>query len=238
MYKINIDKIQKAILEKLNKTETEIAKNVVSEVVDVINPIAGVSVATFNTFLSNFDECKINHLLYGLSRGLDMEKQINELYNYVCSSSARAFIVGNIFKETLAAESLKVCVILGYIISKHLDNKSDFTRDELIVCKALENANDYDLENFEILMKNCVREEKDGRKKIIYDIDDPEVISGYELTCEWCVYNRMFTEEVTEWEEITDESPNILDLSTHYYIKKTTDILVDLINDVKQIWDY
>ena len=69
---------------------------------DVINPACGIFVTTFNTFLSKFDELKINYLLFGLSKGLDMERQINELYNYVCSSSARAFIV-------------------GYIISKHLD---------------------------------------------------------------------------------------------------------------------
>ncbi len=38
-----------------------------------------------------------------------MEKQINELYNYVCYSNARALAVGNILKETLISESLKVC---------------------------------------------------------------------------------------------------------------------------------
>ena len=61
---------------------------------------------------------------------------------------------------------------------------------------------------------------EDSRKKIIYDTNDLEIISKYELACEWCVYNRMFTEETTECDEITDEDQGILDLYTHYLMNK------------------
>ncbi len=128
---------------------------------------------------------------------------------------------------------------MGYIISKHLKNNSDFTRDELIVCKALENANDYDLENFEKLMKNCIKKKRDGGIRIKYDSTDLKDIIEYELTCDWCVYNRIFrvkTTDLTNFEDMDEEDAECLELSTYYCPRETSNVLVGLIDDVKQIW--
>ncbi|MEE0093100.1 MAG: sugar transferase, partial [Collinsella aerofaciens] len=45
-------------------------------------------------------------------------------------------IVANLFKQTVNAECPKVCVIYGLILANHLETLTEFTHEELIVCKA------------------------------------------------------------------------------------------------------
>ena len=61
--------------------------------------------------------------------------------------------IANLFKQTVAAECPKACIIYGLILASHLDSDTKFTYDELIVCKAL------------VYVCVCVRErERDGVK--------------------------------------------------------------------------
>ena len=89
---------------------------------------------------------------------------MNELYNYVNSSPEKAIIVANLFKQTVNAECPKVCVIYGLILANHLETLTEFTHEELIVCKALENATDYDLKNFKEIMENYLKPTSNGRR--------------------------------------------------------------------------
>ena len=116
-----------------------------------------------------------------------------------------------------------------------MDKKLDFTRDELIVCKAVENANDYDLESFCTLMKECIEKQEDGRRKIVYSTKDSTLIAEYDTTCSWCVFNRLFIEVPMEWGVIGE---TLKATPTHYYVERPADILLGLIDEVKQIWQY
>ena len=50
------------------------------------------------------------------------------------------------------------------IMASHLESGTEFTYDELIVCKAIERATDYDLKNFKEIMENYLKPISNGRR--------------------------------------------------------------------------
>lgn len=115
-----------------------------------------------------FDAFKINHLLRGLSFGLNMEMQIDLLYNYVNLIPNKALLVTNIFKKVINAEFIKVCVIYWMIIYKHLKNESDLSKDERLLSMAFENAIDFYLINFKEIMGKYANFDRVEFEKIKY----------------------------------------------------------------------
>lgn len=86
------------LVAKLSSGNVKIFRDVAVEGVAIGNPIVGVVAAGANSFLDSLDNYLLNRLLLGLSSGLNQEKQINDLYNYMKTSEERAFLVGTIFK--------------------------------------------------------------------------------------------------------------------------------------------
>lgn len=113
-----------------------------------------------------FDAFKINPLLRGLSFGFNMEMQIDLLYNYVNLIPNKALLVTNIFKKVINAEFIKACVIYWMIISKHLKNESDLSKDERLLSMAFENAIDFYLVNFKEIMGKYVNFDRVEFEKI------------------------------------------------------------------------
>ena len=202
-------------------------------VLGVINPVAGVVGCIGDEFLSQYNTFKLSHLLDGLKTGLNLEMRLNELYNYVTSSPEKAITVANLLKQTLNSECPKVCILYGLILASHLEASTEFTHDELIVCKALENATDYDLNNFKTIMENYLVSTANS-KRIVFPkgLDN---ISALTTTCDWCVYSRIFTARMPEWNEIGDET---LDITTYYYESTPATVLLNYINEAKRTWDY
>lgn len=127
----------------------------------------------------------------------------------------------------------KVCVIYGLILANHLETLTEFTHEELIVCKALENATDYDLKNFKEIMENYLKPTSNGRR-IVFPKDFAD-IAAFTTTCDWCVYNRIFASRTAEWGEMEE---GILDMSTYYYEANPASVLLDNINAARQTWNY
>ncbi len=204
--------------------------------VEALSLGVGAAIGFGNGLLINYDIWKLKHLILGLSRDLDVEKQINELYNYVHSSSRIARYVGNILKETLAAESPKSCVVLGVALSNLLKQNRDISRNELIACRALEVANDYDLEYFDLIMKNHISK-KNGRRTVLYDTNTIQQgeIEDYDLTCAWCASYRLFSTTIMEQ---TQMDSVMSELPSYYFVEKPADNLFDLLADVSQIMKY
>ena len=149
------------------------------------------------------------------------------------SSPEKAIIVANLFKQTVNAECPKVCVIYGLILANHLETLTEFTHEELIVCKALENATDYDLKNFKEIMENYLRQTSNGRR-IVFPNGFADV-AAYTTTCDWCVYNRIFVSRMAEWGEMEE---GVLDISTYYYEANPASVLLYYINSARQTWNY
>ena len=121
----------------------------------------------------------------------------------------------------------------GLILANHLETLTEFTHEELIVCKALENATDYDLKNFKEIMENYLKPTSNGRR-IVFPKDFAD-IAAFTTTCDWCVYNRIFVSRTAEWGEMEE---GILDMSTYYYEANPASVLLDNINAARQTWNY
>lgn len=229
----NLTDISKALCEAM---DSPIAKTIRSGAIGVLsltNPIIGVISEIGNDFLSEYNNFKLSHLLSGLASGFNIEMRLNELYNYVTSSPEKAITIANLFKQTVNAECPKACIIYGLIISNHLVTGTILTYDELIVCKAIESATDYDLNNFKIIMENYLKSTANGRR-IVFPKDFADM-DTFTTTCNWCVYNRIFVSRMAQWEEMDG---NALDLTTYFYTAKPASVLLDYINSASRIWDY
>ena len=225
--------IVNVISEKMNNPMVDIVRNGTVGVAGLVNPFFGVAAGIGNDLLSKFNDFKLGCLLNGLASEQNTEKRLNQLYTYVNSTPEKAIIVANLFKQTINAESPKACIIYGMIMANHLDKDTKFTHEELIVCKAIESATDYDLDNFKEIMDNYMKS-INGERKIVFPNGFPktdELIS----TCDWCVYNRIFISKTLEVESFDDV---VLDMGTHYYESPPARVLLDYINDTKRIWYY
>lgn len=135
----------------------------------------------------------------------------------------------------MASKSPKACVVMGKILSNHIgDNEADFSRDEIIAFTALANATDYDLESFSIIMRQCVKNEENGSKRVSYGKSTDrieEMISELNSTCAWCTYNHLFTYNPMEWGSYGGEK---LVIDTHYKTTASAEILIKWIDEVKQ----
>ena len=220
----------KSIRDKLDSPEGRTLRAGIVGTLEIVNPIAGVAGDVVNSFLGEYNLYKLNRLLDSLSKKLNVEQGINLLYTYVNSSQEKAINVANLFKQTCNAECPKVCVIYGWILAEHIDNNTNFTHNELIVCKALENATDYDLKNFKEIMDGYIQSTSDG-DRIVF-AQDFEKADTYTTTCDWGVYNRLFC---TRMGIVKDET---IELGTCYYTTKSAELLLKNIKEIQQIWGY
>lgn len=231
--KYDLTDIRNALSEAMDNPVVETIRSGAVGVLGLADPVLGIVGGIGNDLLSKYNDFKLSYLLNGLASGSNIEKRLNQLYTYVTSSSGKAINVANLFKQTVNAECPKACIIYGLIMASHLESGTKFTYDELIVCKAIESATDYDLTNFKEIMENHLKPTLNGRR-IVFPSDFSE-ISTFTTTCDWCVYNRLFISRMSEWEEM-DEGP--LDISTYYYEANPASVLLRYINDANQIWNY
>lgn len=231
--KYNLTDIGNALSRVMDNPMTQIIRSGSIGALGVVNPVAGIVGGIGNDLLSEYNTFKSGRLLNGLATGLNLEKGLNDLYIYVNSSPEKAVIVANLFKQTINAECPKVCVIYGLILANHLETLTEFTHEELIVCKALENATDYDLKNFKEIMENYLKPTNSGNR-IVFP-NDFEALSAFTTTCDWCVYNRIFVSRKAEWGEMED---GVLDVSTYYYEANPASVLLNYINAARQTWNY
>ena len=231
--KYDLTDIGNAIAKAIDNPMSKIIRSGTIGVLGIANPVAGVTGEIVNNFLSEYNIFKLSLLLNGLSSGLNVEMRLNELYTYVTSSTEKAIAVANLFRQTVNAECPKVCVIYGLILADHLKTNSNFTYDEMIVTKALENATDYDLKNFKEIMEKYLKPLTNANK-IVFP-NDFDKINEFKITCDWCVYNRIFILRMAELEEMEEGN---LDINSYYYESKPASLLLKYINNANQIWNY
>lgn len=227
----NLRNILSKIMEKMDKPELRMFRDIAVDVVSIYNPVIGVAAETTNKFISDYSTYKLTLLLKGLSSNSNMEKRMNELYNYITKSDENTINIANVFKKTINAESPKACLIYGLIVAKHLDNDENFTQEELLVCKALENGTDQDLCLFKDIMERFVSKVEDEGESIILP-QDLENRGRYINTCDWCVYNRIFVMENVKFVDPT------LKYGKYYYASAPANILLKYIDDLHRIWNY
>ena len=225
--------IGNSILEVMNTPMANVIRSGSVGVLGIVDPVAGVVGGVGNHLLSEYNTFKLGLLLKGLSSGLCVEKSLNQLYTYVTSGPEKAVIVANLFKKTMNAECPRVCVIFGLILANHIGANTELTYEEMIVCRALENATDYDLKHFKEIMDHYLKPTKEGRR--VAFPKDFEARDEYTTTCDWCVYNRIFVSQILGWGELELDP---LTIDTHYYEAKPAAVLLQYINAARQTWTY
>lgn len=229
-----VQEIQGILTNALTCPGGEMVRSIAVGVTEILDPITGTFVGMANDISLKYNDYKLILLIKGLSRGLDMEKTLNDLYNYVNSSDSKATAVANLFRKTINAECPRVCFIYGLILADHTANGSDFTQDELIVCKALENATEFDLVNFKEIMEKHTKPERNAGKKAVLLSEQTPNYSEMIATCDWCVYNRLFVSEVGEY----GREEETLDLTPNYYVRYPAAVLMEYVEKASREWDY
>lgn len=220
------------IAEKIDTPFAKIIRSGTVSAIGAANPVAGVVAGIGNDFLTEYSTFKFGLLLEGLSSGSSVEKRLNELYTYVNASPEKAISVANLFRKTVNAECPKVCIIYGLLLANHLNNNTDFTQDELIVCKALENATDHDLNNFKDIMEKYLKTNSDEIRVVFPE--KFEDLADFTTTCNWAVYNRIFVSEENRFETDMGFSGNL----TPYFVAEPARVLIEYINEAHQVWNY
>lgn len=235
--KRNFRDVEQIIEKAFNGREMDPVRDIVISVTGLLNPIASVGLEAADSVMKQYNDYKLKLLLIGLASGNNVEKGINELYNFVISSSEKAIAVANLFKQTINAESPKACVIYGIILAEHTEDNSDFTQEELILCKALENATDCDICNFKTIMEECITTNAEGVRKVKYLEGKQE---KNEYTCEWAAYNRIFKLETSDFGELNSENDEYESFisDTSYKITPIADMLLEKIREVQQVLYY
>lgn len=226
----DLSDIGKAISEKIETPMGTVVRSSVVGVIGIKNPLAGVAAGGVNSIVEQWNSFKFDFLLKGLSAGRDTQKRLNQLYTFVKDTPEKAMLVANLFKKTIVAECPKACIIYGLILSENLEKNTVFTHDEMIVCKALENATDYDLENFKNIMENYTQSGT-SESRIVIPKGLP-MLESYITTCDWAVYNRIFMSRFADVENET------LVLSTNYYTCSPAFVLLRYIKDIGIVWNY
>lgn len=235
--KFELADIKKAILDNLNTPTGKVVETACVSISSAVNPVVGGIMGIGSSFLSEYDNFKFDLLLKGLSSGLNTETHLNELYNYVNAGQDNAIAVANMFRKTINAESPKTCIIYGLILSDIINNKTYLSQDELMICRALENATDYDLDIFKEIMGKYMKETENGTRTVVFP-KDFELIKEYLSTCDWAVYNRIFiSNQNSQLGELKQEE-EMLDLNIHYYESSPAPILLGYIEQARQIWCY
>ena len=91
--KYDLTDIGNALSRVMDNPMTKIIRSGSIGVLGVVNPVAGIVGGIGNDLLSEYNTFKLGHLLNGLASGFNLERRLNELYNYVNSSPEKAIIV-------------------------------------------------------------------------------------------------------------------------------------------------
>ena len=88
--KYDLTDIGNALSRVMDNPMTKIIRSGSIGVLGVVNPVAGIVGGIGNDLLSEYNTFKLGHLLNGLASGFNLERRLNELYNYVNSSPEKA----------------------------------------------------------------------------------------------------------------------------------------------------
>lgn len=165
-----------------------------------------------------------------ISQDNDVEKSINQLYNYV-SNEERAFFVSDSFKKIILCNSRVASAIIAYIMGEIITEKRNFEHTDAVLYNTLLQMTDYDIKNFKYLMENAIgRFSEDDN--IVNDSKLPENKESFEITIQICVSTGVFRTE-----------SGVIDGNSFYsdnFCKVTNlaNVLLDYINNVNRLLSY
>lgn len=178
------------------------------------------------------NDLKLNNAWRCISRGLNEEKSINELYNYVSSSSSRAFYISDSFKKIILSNSVISSAVLAYIVGEVVKGNRDFTQEDVILYDTLSHMTDFDIKNFVDMVDNYVGWEGIGDNYINVPNISPNIKEAYKLTLKLCTNSRLINLETMVLTE------GCMNSGEFYRCTPLSDRLREYISKTKQLLNY
>lgn len=130
------------------------------EAEDIANVLAdqNACVSVGKNVISMIDHHKFANIRKYLSMGLNEEKSINELAEYV-KKPERAYFVLSYVRKLILSDSVLATSMMAFIIFKVSGENRNARHEEMMILNALCSMTDYDMRNMYYLCKNCVTAE-------------------------------------------------------------------------------
>ena len=219
------------LLEKFNEIRRSMIGSDSIELIPTINDANEY----VNKIAKLSNDYKLNCAWQCLADGLNIEKSINELYNYV-SDSERAFFISNEFRKIILSSSVLSSSVIALIMGKIIKADRKCTHKEAIILNAVGNMTDYDLKNFKIMMESAV-DELAGCEIINISKLDEENRDSYKYTLRICVNGGIFLLENNLIENSQEDYETVYE-GPHYIVVEMAYTLIEYIEEVKQLLNY
>lgn len=223
------------------QTLTEAGKHLISKIeqltgIDLTNdlecvPDLGQLVQVANTLNSIVNSKKLNVAWKCLDSDVNVEKSINELYNYV-TNEERAFYIAECFRKIAWSNSKIAAAIIGLIVGEIKNQSRDFCNEDIILLNALENMTDFDIRNFKSLMEGDYINDDIGIEYFDTTLFPDDKKEEYMEILELGEKYRLFSSSTN-----SVEGENFF-FGKEYIPKKVSKNLLTYINRVKQILNY
>ena len=141
------------------------------------------------------NDIKLSEAWKCIGQGNDIEKSINQLYNYV-NDADRAFFVSDSFRKIILCNSRLASSIIAYIMGEIIAESREFKHSDALLYNALYQMTDYDVRNFKYIMENTVGRFSEDDKII----DETKIIENKEsinLTIQVCLASGLLGVEST-----------------------------------------
>ena len=230
---MDIKQEMEKLLKKLNEVRTSTLGADVIQIIPKINDV--------NEYIDSIgklaDDLKLDSAWQCLAEGKDVEKSINELYNYV-SDRERAFFISNEFKKINLSNSVLASSVIALIVGKVVKENRKCTHKETIILNALGHMTDYDLKNFKLMMDKAI-EELVGYTVINIFKLDKENRDNYKYTLHLCANAGLFlTESDIIGKESEEDDFEAVYAGLHYVVIDISYALLGYMNEVKQLLNY
>ncbi len=209
------------------------------ETEDIANIVADLSgcVSIWRDFISMMDHHKFASIRKYLSMGLNEEKSINELAEYV-KKPERAYFVLSYVRKVILSDSVLATSMMAFIIFKVSSENRDARHEEMIILNALCSMTDYDMKNMNYLYKNCVTTENGNlsvKKKFDVDKIESEQLNSYNITLNLLTSYGI----VQKGPSVIDGRSNngaVLDLDGAYTLTSVTELFYHYMCDMSQLY--
>ena len=175
---------------------------------------------------------KLHDALKALSKNENVEKSINELYNYV-SNEERALYVSTAFRKIILSNSKIAAAIIGLMLGEIKSENREFNNEDIILFNALESMTDFDIRNLKEIMEKQVMVKDNGGEQYFDETKFPEnKKKEYIETLMFCEKYRLFSSASTIF------VGEALKMGIFYQPRSVAITLLEYINKIKGILYY
>lgn len=190
---MNIEQVKTALHSLSSIIKDKRSLNVGIAYTETFIPSSVYVIEPLRAICSASDEIRFEHMLKGLgSDPLDVERKMNELYNFVTDED-RAFFVSDCFRKTLLSQTPIVCCIMGLILADINSKTISINQHDAIIMNAITNFTDNDIRNFYDITSGQYTVNASDNKYIEEQLFPSQVRTDYNLTVDLCCQNRIFS---------------------------------------------